>query len=285
VTTPILDPDDVRRVVGDALAEDLGDAGDVTAEAVVPEGARARARLVAREGLVVAGVPVAFAVFRRLDPRVAAVASASEGARAAAGDTLLAVEGQARALLSGERTALNLLQRMCGIATAARAAVDEVAGTGAIVLDTRKTAPGLRRLDKYAVACGGATNHRMGLHDAVMIKDTHAAVAGPIGAAVLRALAHGHPRERVTAEVATVEQLEEAISAGAGRVLLDNMDLETLAQCVRHAHGRVVLEASGGLRPGGLRAVAETGVDCLSVGYLTHSVRAADVAMDLERLR
>jgi nicotinate-nucleotide pyrophosphorylase (carboxylating) len=257
----------------------------LTAEAVVPEGARARARIVAREGLVVAGVPVAFEVFRRLDPSVTAVAQAPEGARAGPGDTLLAVEGQARALLSGERTALNVLQRMCGIATAARAAVDEVAGTGATVLDTRKTAPGLRRLDKYAVACGGATNHRMGLHDAVMIKDTHVAVAGPLGVAVLRALAHGHARELVTAEVSSAEQLEEAISAGAGRVLLDNMDLETLRECVRRAHGRVVLEASGGLRPGRLRAVAESGVDCLSVGFLTHSVHAADLAMDLEPLR
>jgi nicotinate-nucleotide pyrophosphorylase (carboxylating) len=197
---------------------------------------------------------------------------------------VLVVVGSARALLAGERTALNLLQRLGGIATAARAAVEEVAGTGATVLDTRKTAPGLRLLDKYAVACGGATNHRLGLHDAVMIKDTHLAIAGPIGEAVRRARAFGVPREAITVEVATPEAMEEAIDAGAGRVLLDNMDAAALRRCVERGRGRAVLEASGGLRPGTLRAAAETGVDCLSVGALTHSVRSADLAMDLEPL-
>jgi nicotinate-nucleotide pyrophosphorylase (carboxylating) len=173
--------------------------------------------------------------------------------------------------------------RMCGIATAARAAADEVAGTRARVLDTRKTAPGLRHLDKYAVACGGALNHRMGLHDAVMIKDTHlAACGGSIGAALRRALARGHPAAEVTVEVSSLEQLNEALTGRAGRVLLDNMSPEQVRRAVELAGGRVVLEVSGGLRPGGLRAMAETGVDFLSVGWLTHSAPAADVAMELE---
>lgn len=284
MTVPFLEPDSVRRIVDAALDEDLDANGDLTAQAVVPATRRARATIVAREDLVVAGVPVAVELFHRLDSSATVEGRYGEGERARAGDAVLVVCGNARALLSGERAALNLLQRMCGIATAARAAVEEVEGTGATILDTRKTAPGLRRLDKYAAACGGVTNHRMGLYDAVMIKDTHVAAAGPLGAAVLRALAHGHPREIVTAEATSLEELEEAVRSGAGRVLLDNMSLETLRECVRRAKGRVVLEASGGLRPGHLREVAATGVDALSLGCLTHSVRAADLAMDLEPL-
>ena len=171
---------------------------------------------------------------------------------------------------------------MCGIATAAHAALQEVAGTRADILDTRKTAPGLRQLDKYAVACGGATNHRMGLFDAVMIKDTHLAAGCSIGEAVRRSLERGHPAERITVEVRNLEQLEQAIAAGAGRALLDNMALDEMRTAVERASGRIVLEASGRLRPGGLRAVASTGVDFLSLGWLTHSAPAADVAMELE---
>lgn len=281
---PAPDREAVRRVVRAALDEDLGSAGDLTGKSVVPERARARAILVAREPLVVAGIPVAVEVFRALDPSVESDVRLEDGARAAAGEAVLVVRGLARALLAGERTALNLLQRLCGIATAARAAVEEVAGTGAAILDTRKTAPGLRVLDKYAVACGGARNHRIGLYDAVMIKDTHLAVAGPIARAVKLALESGTPAEAITVEVDCLEGMEEAIAAGAGRILLDNMDLATLRRCVAAGRGRAVLEASGGLRPGTLRAVAETGVDCLSVGALTHSVRSADLAMDLEPL-
>lgn len=281
---PPLDPDEVRRVVGAALHEDLGASGDLTSDSVVPETVQARALIRAREPLVVSGVGVAIEVFRTLDGASRVEHAAADGSRVDAGERVLVVSGRARALLSAERTALNVLQRMSGIATLAAAAVAEVEGTGAAILDTRKTAPGLRALDKYAVACGGAVNHRMGLHDAVMIKDTHLAVAGPLGAAILRALAHGHPPESVTAEVETPEALDEAIAAGAGRALLDNMSLEDLRECVRRGKGRIVLEASGGLKPGELRAVAETGVDFLSLGWLTHSPRAADLAMDLEAL-
>jgi nicotinate-nucleotide pyrophosphorylase (carboxylating) len=170
---------------------------------------------------------------------------------------------------------------MSGIATATRAAVAEVEGTGVVILDTRKTAPGLRALDKHAVAAGGGTNHRHALYDAAMIKDTHLAVVESLAAAIRDCLAAGLPASSITAEVRTEAELAEAIAAGAGRALLDNMSLASLSACVRAAKGRIILEASGGLRPGGLRAVAETGVDCISLGYLTHSVRAADLAMDL----
>jgi len=275
------DREALARIVAAALAEDLGERGDVTTDAVVPAGRRARATFVARQSLVVSGLPAAREVFAQLDPTLEFRALRSDGEEAAAGDPVARVEGDARPILRGERTALNFLMRMCGIATRTREAVREVAGTGAAILDTRKTAPGLRLLDKRAVADGGGTNHRMGLHDAVMIKDTHLAVAGSIEEAVARALAAGHPRAAITVEVATPGELSEALAAGAGRALLDNMDLAALRECVARGKGRIVLEASGGLRPGALRPVAETGVDCLSVGGLTHSAPAADLAMDL----
>jgi len=275
----------VRRAVRAALEEDLGGAGDVTTQATIPADRRGRALFVAREPMVVAGLPVAIEVLRQVDPSLEAVARASDGDQVAAGTLVLEARGPARGLLEAERTALNFLQRMSGIATATAAAVAEIAGTGAIVLDTRKTAPGLRALDKHAVAAGGGVNHRMGLYDAVMIKDTHLGAGGSLGDAIRRALGAGHPRERITAEVRTLAELDEAIAAGAGRALLDNMSLDAMRACVGRGKGRIVLEASGGLRPGTLRAVAETGVDALSLGYLTHSSRAADLAMDLEPLR
>ncbi len=282
MSLPALPPAALRQVVAAALAEDLDRAGDVTTDAVVPQGRMAMGRVVARQALVVAGLPVAAEVFRQLGPEVRFLPGAADGDLVSAGTSLADLSGPAAPILRGERTALNFLMRMCGIATATRRCVEEIAGTGAVVLDTRKTAPGLRLLDKYAVAAGGGTNHRRGLYDAVMIKDTHLAAVDGIGQAVRAALAHGHAPARITVEVSTPEQLEEAIAAGAGRALLDNMDLPGLRACVQLARGRIVLEASGGLRPGHLRAVAETGVDALSVGMLTHSVTAADVALDLD---
>jgi len=282
---PALDPAVVRRLVAAALAEDLGDRGDVTTDAVIAEGARARGFLTARSDLVVAGLPVARAVFEALDPDARFEERSADGDEVRRGARIAAVEGSARALLTGERTALNFLMRLCGIATAARAAMDEVRGTGAVILDTRKTAPGLRALDKYAVAVGGASNHRMGLFDAAMVKDTHLAVTGDVSECVARLRAKGLGREDITVEVGSVEELDRAIAAGAGRALLDNMDADTIRRCVRRAAGRIVLEASGGLRPGTLRAVAETGVGFLSLGWLTHSAPAADLAMDLEPVR
>ena len=274
----------VSRSVAAALAEDLGTKGDVTTRAVVPATRRGEATFVAREPIVLAGLALADEVFRQLDASVEFKERLSDGDRAAAGTIVASAVGPARALLEGERTALNFLQRMSGIATATRSAVEEIAGTGATILDTRKTAPGLRALDKYAVTAGGGDNHRLGLYDAAMIKDTHLGAGGSLGQAIAACRAAGLPREAITAEVRSQEELDEAIAAGAGRALLDNMSLETLAACVRRGKGRIVLEASGGLRPGTLRATAETGVEFLSLGYLTHSVRAADLAMDLEAL-
>jgi len=275
--------DVVRRIVAAALDEDLGAAGDVTSDAVVPAGARAAGSLVARERLVLAGLPVARVVFETLDPAVAFTVLCGDGEIVEAGTSVARVRGSAHAILAGERTALNFLMRLSGIASAARAAVDEVRGTRARILDTRKTAPGLRALDKYAVAAGGADNHRQGLFDAVLIKDTHLAIAGSIVDAVARARAAGHPAERITVEVASLDELEQALAAGAGRALLDNLSVEQVSEAVRRARGRIVLEASGGLGPGRLRPFAETGIDFLSVGQLTHSARAMDFALDLER--
>lgn len=278
---PALDPVAVERCIVAALEEDLGAEGDLTTRALFPSPRPARARIVARSATVVAGVPIAVAVFRRLDPRAEAHAGVEEGAEVGPGTEIVAVRGDVRALLEGERTALNFLGRLSGIAWAARRAVREVEGTGVTILDTRKTAPGLRRLDKYAVAVGGASNHRMGLFDAAMIKDTHLAAASSIAAAVAALLERGVSPGRITVEVRSVEDLRAAIGAGAGRALLDNMDLETLRACAAVGRGRIVLEASGGLRPGSLRAVAGSGVDCVSLGWLTHSAPAADVSMEL----
>jgi len=272
----------VRRIVATALEEDLGAEGDLTTAAVVAEDRTAVGHFVARAELVIAGLSVAREVFRQLDPSLIFLELSGEGERAEPGQRLATITGPARAILEGERTALNFMMRMSGIATTTRRAVDEVAGTGARILDTRKTAPGLRVLDKLSVAIGGGENHRMGLYDAVMIKDTHLGVGGSVTEAVRAALGSGVPRERITAEVRNLPELEEAIAAGAGRALLDNMSVEGIREAVRAGKGRIVLEASGGLRPGGLRSVAETGVDFLSVGWLTHSVTAADVAMETE---
>jgi len=281
VSVPAVDTAAVARSVAAALAEDLGAAGDVTTRAVVAASRRGTASFVAREPMVVAGLSVAREVFRQIDPGVAFTPRVADGASVEAGTIVADAEGPARALLVGERSALNFLQRMSGIATATRAAVAEVAGTGATILDTRKTAPGLRALDKHAVALGGGTNHRRGLYDAAMVKDTHLGAGGSLGEAIRACLAAGVAPGAITAEVRSAEELEEVLAAGAGRALLDNMTLSQLSDCVRLGKGRIVLEASGGLRPGTLRAVAATGVDCLSLGYLTHSVRAADLAMDL----
>jgi nicotinate-nucleotide pyrophosphorylase (carboxylating) len=280
-----LDPQALSGLVAAALEEDLEGGGprvDVTTEALIPPSLHGRARLVARQELVVAGLLVAREVFAAVSRSIEFRFQAQDGEAVQRGDSLATVSGPAAALLVGERTALNFLQRMSGIATATRAAVREVEGTGVILLDTRKTAPGLRALDKYAVAVGGGFNHRRGLYDAVMIKDTHLALGHSVSGAVAEVLARGHPPDQVTVEVRTVDQLREAIAAGAGRALLDNMSLETLTECVRIGKGRIVLEASGGLRPGTLRAVAQTGVDALSLGWLTHSAPAADIAMEME---
>jgi nicotinate-nucleotide pyrophosphorylase (carboxylating) len=267
----------IADLVRAALAEDLGAQGDITSAAVIPEGAQLSAEMVAREPLVVAGMDVAAAVFRALDPGVRFALSVSDGGAARQGDVLCRVHGNARALLAGERSALNIVQHLSGIATVTRRYVEAVTGTGAVLLDTRKTIPGLRVLDKYAVRMGGGTNHRMGLFDAVLIKDNHVAAAGGVGEAVRRAKAAGLA---VEVEVDRLDQIEAALAAGADRLLLDNMGLGVLREAVALVRGRVPTEASGGVRLETVRAIAETGVTYVSVGRLTQSAPAVDIGLD-----
>ena len=266
------------------LAEDLG-RGDVTTAAIVPEGTRARGSLLARSPTVVAGLDVARAVFLFLDADLEWREQVPEGGEAKPGQPLAALAGEARAILSAERVALNLLQRMCGIATATRACVRAIEGTRCRILDTRKTAPGLRLFDKRAVVAGGGTNHRFGLDDAVLIKDNHLAIAGSVAAAVDRARRAAPAYLKVEVEVESERALLEALDAGADAILFDNRAPEELARLVAAARARrsgVTLEASGGITLENVRAYAGTGVDFVSVGALTHSVRAADISLELE---
>jgi nicotinate-nucleotide pyrophosphorylase (carboxylating) len=268
---------DLTAFVAATLDEDVQE-GDVTSAAVIPVDAQFAGVMDSRDAITVAGLPIAAAFFRKLDPHVESEILVGEGAQVAAGTDLLRLRGNARALLTAERSALNTVQHLSGIATMTRAYVDRIAGTGATLLDTRKTIPGLRRLEKYATRMGGATNHRMGLWDAAMIKDNHVAVAGSVGEAVRRAVAAGI--ERIIVEVDRVDQIEPALAAGATHLLLDNMDPPTLRGAVTLIGGRVPTEASGGVRLDTIRAIAETGVTYVSVGRLTQSAPAADIGLD-----
>jgi nicotinate-nucleotide pyrophosphorylase (carboxylating) len=265
----------VRRV----LAEDLGKGGDVTSAATIRVDARFTAELVAREPIVVAGLDLAEAFFRALDEQVAIDQQVGDGTAVEAGAVLMRLKGDARAMLTAERSALNTLQHLSGIATLTRRYVDAIAGTGAVLLDTRKTLPGLRALEKYAARMGGAQNHRMRLDDGMLIKDNHVAVAGGVGPAV-RAAKEADTGLEVQVEVDRIEQIEEALDAGADRLLLDNMDPPTLRRAVELVAGRVPLEASGGVRLDTIRATAETGVDFISVGRITQSAPAVDIGLD-----
>ena len=269
---------DLDAFVAATLAEDIGQGGDITAAAVIPADARFTGVMDSRDPIVVAGLPIAEAFFRALDPDVRIEALVADGDSVAAGTDLLRLEGKARALLTAERSALNTVQHLSGIATMTRAYVDAIAGTGATLLDTRKTIPGLRVLEKYATRMGGATNHRMGLWDAAMIKDNHVAVAGSVGEAVRRAVAAGI--ERIIVEVDRIDQIAPALDAGATHLLLDNMPPPMLREAVALVAGRVPTEASGGVRLDTIRAIAETGVTFISVGRLTQSAPAADIGLD-----
>jgi nicotinate-nucleotide pyrophosphorylase (carboxylating) len=270
---------DLDRFVRDTLAEDLGQHGrDVTSEAVIPDDARFSGVMDSREAIVVAGLPVAEAFFRALDPEVEIEKLAGEGERVQAGADLMRLRGKARALLTAERSALNIAQHLSGIATLTRRYVDAIACTGAILLDTRKTIPGLRLLEKYATRMGGAQNHRMGLWDAAMIKDNHVAVAGDVREAVRRAVAAGI--DRIIVEVDRLDQIEPALEAGATHLLLDNMDVPTLRDAVALVADRVPTEASGGITLETIRAKGETGVTYVSVGRITQSAPAADIGLD-----
>jgi nicotinate-nucleotide pyrophosphorylase (carboxylating) len=267
----------IAAQVSAALAEDLG-GGDLTA-ALLPPDSAAQAQLIVREEAVLCGSAWFEAAFRQLDPDVALDWSAQEGERLRAGQTLCELRGRARALLSAERTALNFLQTLSATASAAARYVAAVAGTGAVVLDTRKTLPGLRMAQKYAVRCGGASNHRMGLFDAILIKENHIRAAGSIEAALERALASAGPGTLVEIEVEDLAELERALEAGATRVLLDNFALDDLSAAVRLNAGRARLEASGGVNLDTVRAIALTGVDFVSVGQLTKDVAATDYSL------
>jgi nicotinate-nucleotide pyrophosphorylase (carboxylating) len=273
-----LDRFDLDAFVAATLAEDLGEAGDITSAAVIPAEARFTGVMDSREAIVVAGLPVAEAFFRALDPDVAIERRAADGDRVAAGTDLLRLSGNARALLAAERSALNIVQHLSGIATLTRLYVEAIAGTGAVLLDTRKTIPGLRMLEKYATRMGGARNHRMGLWDAAMIKDNHVAIAGSVAEAVRRAAAAGIGR--IIVEVDRLDQIEPALSAGATHLLLDNMDAAMLRDAVATVAGRVPTEASGGVTLETIRAKAETGITYVSVGRITQSAPAADIGLD-----
>ncbi|HVF61922.1 MAG TPA: carboxylating nicotinate-nucleotide diphosphorylase [Thermoanaerobaculia bacterium] len=274
---PLLYEPVVRR----ALEEDLGRAGDLTSDAVLPADLRAEARAVARAAGRIAGLEPALAAFRLLDPGCTVEIDLPDGSDAVAGEILAVVRGPARALLAAERTALNLLGRLSGIATATRELVAAVRPYPARVVCTRKTTPGLRALEKYAVRCGGGGNHRFGLDDGVLIKDNHRALAGGLRPAVERARAAVGHMVKIEVEVDTLGQLDEALALGVDAVLLDNMDLPTLAEAVGRCRGRALTEASGGITPTTAPAIAATGVDLLSVGWLTHSAPALDVALDV----
>jgi nicotinate-nucleotide pyrophosphorylase (carboxylating) len=288
-TTSLLHPDAflsplaVDEAVMRALEEDLGRAGDITAIATIPEPTKAHAVMVARQAGVIAGLPLALAVFRRLCPETQVQAYVRDGAAVAAGLHVMTISGPARAMLSAERTALNFVGRLSGIATLTSSYVRKTAGTHLRICCTRKTTPGLRALEKYAVRCGGGFNHRFGLDDAILIKDNHIAVAGGIRPVLERARAHTGHLVKVEIEVDTLAQLREVLDTGlADAVLLDNMDIATLSEAVRMAKGRAVLEASGGVTLNSIAEIAATGVDYVSSGALTHSAPNFDVALDID---
>lgn len=275
-------PDDaVAKLIALALEEDVGP-GDRTAEACVPAATKGSGLIVAKQMLIISGVSAAARVFRALDPSCDLQALKGEGDAAGPGDAVLRARGSLRAILTGERTALNLLQRLCGIATLTRLYVEALAGTKTRLLDTRKTTPGMRALEKAAVRAGGGLNHRGALFDGILVKDNHAAAAGSIGEAVRRARAGAHPLLKVEAEVSTPQQIEEALKAGADMLLLDNLGDDDLRRAVQQVARRVPLEASGGMTLDRLPRVAATLIDYVSVGALTHSAPAVDLSLLVE---
>ena len=278
-------PEEIRAAVSNALAEDIG-AGDATTLATVPAEAQAAAVMAAREPMIAAGLAFAIEAFRQGDSSLAIEQAAQDGARIEKGGVLLRIRGAARAILTAERVALNFVQRLSGVATATRRYVDEVAGTKAKILDTRKTTPGWRQFEKYAVTCGGGKNHRFGLYDLVLIKDNHLAAlrdAQPsaVAAAIARAR-QAYPTLKVEVEADTLAQVAEAIDAGADIILLDNMPLDKLRSAVEMCAGRCLLEASGGVTLQTAREIAGAGVDYISVGAITHSARAVDIGLDFQ---
>lgn len=270
----------VRRAVADALAEDLGLVGDITTNATIPAATMARAVIAARKAGVVSGIEVAVAAFREVDERVRFDVRRRDATAVTAGDVIAEIEGPARALLTGERVALNFMGRMSGIASLTARYVAAVAGTGALIVDTRKTTPGLRAFEKYAVRCGGGSNHRIGLFDAVLIKDNHIAAVGGVARAIEAARRNAGHMVKIEVEVDTLEQLASVLDHAVDAVLLDNMSPDTLRTAVAMVKGRAITEASGGVNLDTVRAIAEAGVDLISVGALTHSAPVLDLGLD-----
>ncbi len=275
---PLLIQDSVRR----ALEEDLGRAGDITTTATIPASAGARAVIASREAGVIAGLPLAEAAFHMIAPGLRFIALVGDGGHVNAGDVVAEIEGSARALLSAERVALNFLGRLSGIASLTNRFVQQVAGTDCRIVCTRKTTPGLRAFEKYAVRCGGGFNHRYGLDDAVLIKDNHIAVAGGVAAALRAAKASVGHLVKIEIEVDTIAQLREVLAEGADVVLLDNMGVDMLREAVAMVEGAMLTEASGGVNLDTVAAIAATGVDMVSVGALTHSPRVLDLGLDIQ---
>ena len=277
---PALDDVLLKPLVEDALAEDLGRRGDVTSQATIPANMQAQLQIKARQSGVICGMDLARLSFALVDANIEFVAQVQDGETVAAGAVLATVKGNARRLLTAERTALNFMTHLSGIATATRQIVDSVAQYPAQITCTRKTIPGLRIVQKYAVRCGGGRNHRLGLDDAILIKDNHIAIAGDIKTAIEQAQYFAGHLIPIEVEVDTLEQLEQALEAGVSLVLLDNMSPETLSQAVAMCKGRAKTEASGGITPETVQAAASTGVDFIAMGYLTHSTTALDIGLD-----
>jgi len=280
MSLPRLAPHVVDDAVARALREDLGDAGDITSNATIPASAVSRAVIAARQPGVIAGVDAVRAAFRQVDPAINVTVKAGDGARVEQGDVLISLDGPSRGVLSAERVALNFLGHLSGVATATAALVDAVAGTNAKIVCTRKTTPGLRALEKYAVLCGGGRNHRFGLYDAVMIKDNHIAAAGGIAPALSAAKSSLGHMVKVEIEIDRLDQLEAAIAGGADVILLDNMSTDDMKQAAAINQARATLEASGNVTAKTVRAIAETGVDIISSGWITHSAPSLDVGLD-----
>ncbi|RMH68437.1 MAG: carboxylating nicotinate-nucleotide diphosphorylase [Gemmatimonadetes bacterium] len=272
---------ELQQIIQRALDEDI-QTGDITTNSTVPANMRAKGQFIAKAPGIIAGLTVVQLTFAQIDPEIRVTPHVQEGDPVQTGDLIATVEGNGRAILTGERTALNFLQRMSGIATLTRQFVDRIRHTPAKILDTRKTAPGLRLLDKWAVQLGGGHNHRMGLFDMVMIKDNHITAAGGITAAVHRVREHYHQKFKIEVEVKNLEELHEALSLHVDQIMLDNMSLDTMRQAVQIVNGRVLLEASGNVHLNTVQAIAETGVDLISVGALTHSVNALDISLLLD---
>ena len=276
-----LDNISLDRVIENALAEDIG-YGDVTTLATIPDGTRAAGRFVAKDSGMLCGLDAARRVFALVDSEIAVETAKRDGDEVAKGEAFARISGPARGILMGERVALNLLQHMSGVATATARAVQQVRGTGAAIADTRKTTPGLRALEKYAVRCGGGSNHRFNLADGVLIKDNHIVAAGGISAAIKAARAYAPHTLKIEIEVESLDMVREALAGGADIIMLDNMPLEQMTEAVKLIGGRAVTEASGNMDQKDLRAVAACGVDIISIGALTHTVRALDISLKFE---